>query len=189
MKQIHISTRSRWRRWLAENHDKEKSGIWLVFCKKATGRPSLEYEESLEEALCFGWIDSIVKRIDDDRYCRKFTPRKDESQWSNGNRARVAKLIQEGRMTAFGLAKIKAAKRSGNWEKDPRPPIHSDIPRNLANALGRNRKAQEFFAKLAPTYRKHFIGWIVTAKKPETRAKRLKESLALLAKGEKLGLK
>ena len=189
MKQVHVTTRSQWRRWLAENHDQEKQGIWLVFHKKETGRPSLGYEEAVEEALCFGWIDSIIKRIDDDKYCRKFTPRKDRSSWSNLNTRRAEKAIREGRMTEFGLAKIRAAKRSGSWERDPRPAIRLDVPRDLSEALARNRKAKDFFEMLAPTYQRHFVGWIATAKKPETRAKRLNESLALLRRGEKLGLK
>jgi len=189
MKQVHVSTRGQWRKWLAANHDKEENGIWLVFYKKETGKPSLEYGESVEEALCFGWIDSIIKRIDDEKYCRKFTPRKGGSRWSNTNKKRVEKIIKEGRMTGFGLAKIEAARKSGAWELDPQPVIGMDIPQELSKALERNGKAREFFEGLAPTYRKHFIGWIVTAKRPETRAKRLKESLALLARGEKLGLK
>ena len=189
MKQVHVSTRGQWRRWLAENHGREGHGVWLVFNKKGAGRPSLEYEESVEEALCFGWIDSVIKRIDDRTYCRKFTPRKDGSGWSNTNKRRVEKIIREGRMTEFGLAKIKAAKRSGNWERNPRPVIDLGIPQELSEAFARNRKAKDFFEKLAPTYRKHFIGWIVTAKRSGTRAKRVKESLALLARGEKLGLK
>jgi uncharacterized protein YdeI (YjbR/CyaY-like superfamily) len=189
MKEIHVRSRSQWRRWLAENHDQEKKGIWLVFNKKETGRPSLGYEESVEEALCFGWIDSIIKRVNDDQYCRKFTPRKDSSRWSNTNKKRAEKLIKEGRMTGFGLAKIEAAKGSGSWGRDRRPVISMHIPQELSKAFARNRKAKDFFEGLAPTYRKHFIGWIVTAKRPETRAKRLKESLALLASGEKLGLK
>ena len=189
MKRIHVTTRSQWRRWLAENHDREPDGIWLVFQKKKSGKPSLEYEESVQEALCFGWIDSIIKKIDDDRYCRKFTPRKDDSQWSNTNKKRVEKLIKGGKMTEFGLAKVEAAKRSGRWQKDPRPVINMEVPPELSEALARKKKAKEFFEKLAPTYQKQFIGWIVTAKRPETRAKRIRESLALLAKGEKLGIK
>jgi len=189
MKQIYVSSRVQWRSWLAENHDKAESGIWLVFFKRQTGRPSIEYEESVEEALCFGWIDSIIKRIDEEKYCRKFTPRKSGSRWSNTNRKRAENVIKEGRMTEFGLAKIEAAKRSGSWEKDPRPVINMDIPSDLSEALERNRKAKDFFEKLAPTYQKHFIGWIVTARRDETKAKRLKESMALLARGEKLGLK
>ncbi len=189
MKQLCFSSRDQWRRWLTENHAKEEKGIWLVYFKKATGRPSVTYEESVEEALCFGWIDSVLKRIDKERYCRKFTPRKDASVWSNLNRQRVSKVIQEGRMTEFGLAKVAAAKRSGRWESDPRPKINLDVPPELSKALKQNQKAKDFFGKLAPTYRKHFIGWIGTAKRPETRKKRIRESLRLLARGEKLGPK
>jgi uncharacterized protein YdeI (YjbR/CyaY-like superfamily) len=174
---------------LDENHDRETGGIWLVFHKKGTGRPSLEYEESVEEALCFGWIDSLIKRIDDESYCRKFTPREDGSGWSNANKKRVEKIVRESRITAFGQAKVEAAKRSGRWEINPRPAISLDVPKDLSGALARNGTAKDFFESLAPTYRKHFIGWIVTAKRPETRAKRLKESLALLEKRQKLGLK
>lgn len=189
MKQIHVTTRSEWRRWLAENHDREQEGIWLVYQKRETGRPSLEYEESVEEALCFGWIDSIIKRIDDRKYCRKFTPRKNDSGWSIANKRRVERMIKEGRMTEFGRAKVDAAKRSGRWEVDPHPMIDMDVPRDLSEALVQDRNAKDFFEQLAPTYRRHFIGWIVTAKRPETRAKRIRESLTLLARGEKLGLK
>ncbi len=189
MKQVQLTTRSQWRRWLAENHKREKDGIWLVFQKKPTGRFSLQYEESVEEALCFGWIDSVIKRIDEDKYCRKFTPRNDNSVWSPTNRRRVAKIISEGKMTEFGLAKVEAAKRLGNWMADSRPFVPEQLPREISAALAQNRVAKDFFEKLAPSYRRHFIGWIITAKRPETRARRLTESLALLEKGQKLGLK
>ena len=112
MRQIQVSTRGEWRKWLAENYDKEADGIWLVFYRRAAGRASLGYEEALEEALCFGWIDSIIKKLDEARYCRKFTPRKNTSRWSPANRKRVAKLMKSGAMTEFGLAKIEAAKRA-----------------------------------------------------------------------------
>jgi uncharacterized protein YdeI (YjbR/CyaY-like superfamily) len=157
MKQLHFTTRSQWRQWLAKNHDQEKNGVWLLFHRKNTGRPVLCYEESVEEALCFGWIDSIIKRIDDDSYCRKFTPRKDDSAWSNKNKHRVEKVTQEGRMTAVGQAKVDAATKSGRWAKDPRPVINRDVPQDLSEALDRNRNAMNFFENLAPTYRKHFI--------------------------------
>ncbi len=189
MRQVRVTTRSEWRRWLAENHDQERDGIWLVFQRKETGKPSLEYEESVEEALCFGWIDSIIRRVDDETYCRKFTPRRDGSGWSDTNKKRIEKITKEGRMTEFGLAKVEAAKRSGRWETNPRPVVRLEIPRDVSEALAGNRTARDFFEKLAPTYQKHFAGWIVTAKRAETRAKRLKESLALLERGEKLGLK
>ena len=143
----------------------------------------------MEEALCFGWIDSIIKRIDLGKYCRKFTPRRANSQWSSLNKKRAEKVIKAGRMTEFGLAQVEAAKKSGIWKLDPTPVIDLDLPQELSAALARNGKAREFFETLAPTYRKQFIGWIVTAKRPETMAKRLKESLRLLASGRKLGLK
>jgi uncharacterized protein YdeI (YjbR/CyaY-like superfamily) len=189
MKQVLLTTRSQWRRWLVANHDRQEDGIWLVFHKKETGRPSLEYEESVEEALCFGWIDSLIKKIDEYRYCRKFTPRKDDSAWSDSNKKRVEKIVREGRMTEFGLAKIEAAKKSGRWQMNPRVAIPADVPPDLSEALAKNSNAMAFFAQLAPTYQKQFIGWIVMAKRPETRAKRIETSLALLATGEKLGLK
>ena len=188
MKKICITTRSKWRRWLAENHDSRPDGIWLVFYKKATGRQSLEYGEAVEEALCFGWIDSIIKRIDDEKYCRKFTPRKDNSNWSATNKKRVAKLIKEGLMTDVGMAKVRIAKKSGMWNVDSRPAISTEVPEELSRALGRNRKAREFFETLAPTYRNQFIGWIATAKRPETKAKRVKQSVELLAAAKKLGM-
>src|SRR5579863_366528 len=117
MKQVRVTTRAQWRRWLAKNHDRETNGAWLVFQKKHTDRPSLDYEEAVEEALCFGWIDSIIRRIDDGTYCRKFTPRKNDSAWSNENKTRVEKVTGEGRMTQFGQAKVDAAKRSGRWTR------------------------------------------------------------------------
>lgn len=189
MRRVHVSTRGEWRRWLIENHRTEVEGIWLVYHKKQTGKGSLEYEESVDEALCFGWIDSIIKRIDAATYCRRFTPRKDSSRWSDSNRNRVERLIKEGAMTEFGLAKVEAAKRSGNWARDSRPTLTLDVPQDFSEAQARNQRAKGFFEKLAPSHRKHFIAWIVTAKRPETRARRLQECLAFLGKGEKLGLK
>lgn len=189
MRQIAFTDRDEWRRWLAENHDKEGQGIWLVFYKKAAGRPSVGYEEAVEEALCFGWIDSIIKRIDDGTYCRKFTPRKEDSRWSISNKERVEKIIKEGRMTRFGMAKVDAARKSGNWEMDQRPVITMETSRELLDGLRRNRKAKDNFEKLAPSHQQRFMGWIANAKRPETRTKRLKESLDLLARGDKLGLR
>lgn len=189
MKQLRVSNCAEWRRWLAENHTREKDGIWLVYYKKQAGKSSVEYEESVEEALCFGWVDSLIKRIDENAYCRKFTPRKEDSKWSVSNKERVEKIIREGRMTEFGLAKIEAAKRLGNWHLPARPDIDLELAPEFTAALASNKKARESFESLAPTYQKHFIGWIVTAKRPDTRAKRVKESVALLVRREKLGLK
>lgn len=161
----------------------------MVFFKKETRKPSIEYESAVEEALCFGWIDSVIKKIDASKYARKFTPRKDKSNWSELNKRRAEKMIREGRMTKFGLAKIELAKKSGNWDKEEMNDISFALPPEFKKALARNKKAKEHFEKLAPTYQKHYIVWIAVAKRKETRAKRIKESIALLEKGKKLGLK
>jgi uncharacterized protein YdeI (YjbR/CyaY-like superfamily) len=103
---LYVTTRDEWRAWLAEHHDTEKE-VWLVSYKKHTGRPQIPYDDAVEEALCFGWIDSLVKTIDDERFAQKFTPRKEKSNWSESNKGRVRKLVREGRMTEAGLATAK----------------------------------------------------------------------------------
>jgi uncharacterized protein YdeI (YjbR/CyaY-like superfamily) len=188
MKKLYVINRDEWRDWLSRYHSSEKE-VWLIFNKKETSRPTIPYEDAVEEALCFGWVDSIIRKIDSKKYVRKFTPRNDNSVWSALNRKRSNKMIKEKKMTDFGLTKIKAARKAGLWDKNPGPRIPSKIPAQFAKALAHNKKAKETFDKLAFSYRRHYIGWIVTAKRPETKAKRIKESIALLAKGEKLGLK
>lgn len=189
METLEVQTLEEWRAWLAENFDKE-SEIWLVYYKKGTGIPTIAYNASVEEALCYGWVDSLIERIDDQKYARKFTPRKPDSDWSPSNIQRVEKLIAAGRMTEHGLKLVEAAKLSGSWD-DPaqRPRLDYEVPDAFAQALAGNPKAQETFDSLAPTYRKRYLAWIITAKRPETRAKRIRESIELLAQGKKLGLK
>lgn len=189
MKQLDITNREIWRAWLAENHQKENE-IWLVFYKKESGHPSLAYESAVEESLCYGWIDSLIKKIDDQKYARKFTPRSAASLWSESNKKRIKKLIEQGRMTEHGLKLIQAAQKSGCWDQAAnRPEISPEIPAELLQALEQNAKAKVFFDQLAPTYQKQFSIWISLAKRPQTREKRLRESLTLLERGEKLGLK
>ena len=188
MKQLYLKTAYEWREWLHNNHDKETE-VWLIFFKKETGEPSIEYESAVEEALCFGWIDSIIKKIDDEKYARKFTPRKDNSKWSELNKKRVARLIENNRITDIGMAKVEKAKCNGQWDKPDRPNIQFNIPKIFQVALDQNRKAKENYEQLAPTYQKQYIGWIVVAKRQETKEKRIKESIELLEKGKKLGLK
>lgn len=188
MKQLYVTNRDQWRNWLSRHHA-TKAEIWLIFYKKETSKPTIPYEAAVEEALCFGWIDSIIKRVDGTKYARKFTPRKDNSNWSELNKKRANKMIKEGRMTDFGLAKIQTAKKTGLWDQDSRPQISLDIPPEFVKALARNKKAKENFDRLAPSYRKHYIGWIVVAKRAETKKRRIDESIALLEKGKKLGLK
>jgi uncharacterized protein YdeI (YjbR/CyaY-like superfamily) len=179
---LEVRNRQQWRTWLGKHHA-SSPGVWLVFYKDHTGVKSMPYEESVREALCFGWIDSLIKRLDDDRYARKFTPRKPTSKWSDINRKRWAELKAARVLAAAGLA----AAPTGNTYA-PLPAI-PDLPAYIAKALKANPKAWGFFQQLAPTYRRHFVGWIHTAKRPETREKRIRESLALLAAEKKLGLK
>ncbi|MHC4559395.1 MAG: YdeI/OmpD-associated family protein [Planctomycetota bacterium] len=188
MKQLYVTSRNQWRHWLSRHHSTE-TGIWLVFYKKETSKPTIDYEAAVEEAICFGWVDSIIKRIDAARYARKFTPRTDKSKWSLLNKKRADKMIKQGRMTDAGRAKIQTAKKTGLWDQDPRLKISFDVPPELAEALARNKKAKENFNKLAPSYRKHYIGWIKVAKRPETKKRRIAEAIALLKQDKKLGLK
>ncbi len=189
MKEVYVKNREEWREWLHENHNKEKKGIWLIFFKKKTKIPTLEYNHAVEEALCFGWVDSIIKKIDEEKYVRKFTPRDSKSLWSPSNKRRVKEMIKQGKMTEHGLAKINAAQESGLWDKKDRPQIDFDTPPELEKALGKNKKAREFFEQLAPSYKKQFIGWIKVAKRRETKEKRLFQTIEKLSNGEKLGLK
>jgi uncharacterized protein YdeI (YjbR/CyaY-like superfamily) len=188
MKQLHFKNREKWRNWLSQNHAAENE-LWLIFYKKATGQPCIAYGASVEEALCFGWIDSIIKKIDDAKYARKFTPRKNESNWSELNRKRANKMIKEKRMTEAGLSKIQIAKKTKRWDRNTKPKTDFGISPEFANALDKNPQAKENFENLALTYRKQYIGWINVAKKSETKKQRIAESIALLQKGEKLGLK
>ena len=177
-----VRTRREWRAWLAEHHA-SSAGIWFVFHKKHTGVTSMPYEDAVREALCFGWIDSLVKRLDDDRYALKFTPRKPTSKWSDINRKRWAELESAGLLAAAGRA---AAPTDNRYERRPSIP---ELPAYVANAFKANAKAWRHFRGLARTHRRNFVVWIHIAKRPETRTKRIRESIALLAAGKKLGLK
>ena len=154
-----------------------------MFHKAHTGVQSIRYEDAVREALCFGWIDSLIKRLDDDRYAFKVTPRQPTSKWSDINRNRWAELKAAGRLTSAGLA---AAPTNNRYAQRP---VIPDLPVYIAKALKANAKAWEFFQELAPTHRRHFVVWIHTAKRAETRERRIRESVALLAAGKKLGLK
>jgi uncharacterized protein YdeI (YjbR/CyaY-like superfamily) len=184
---LEMKDRRAWRRWLAAHHGQHRE-VWLVFHKKHTGRPSLAYEDAVCEALCFGWIDSIIQRIDDDRYARKFTPRVDDWKWSALNKARAARMIKEGRMTAVGLAKASDLQAKPT-AAPPRLPRDLPPPPDLLAALRRTPAAWRNFQALAPSYRRRYVGWVVLAKKEETRRRRIEEAVQRLARGEKLGLK
>jgi len=189
MKTLELNTREAWRAWLTENHDQVEE-IWLVYYKKETGIPTLDYGETRDEALCFGWVDSLIKKIDDTKYTRKFTPRKDSSKWSKVNKARVETLIKEGLMTEHGLKKVDAAKRSGSWANPvEKPSMDFKMPADFAQALKDHPQAENTYNNLSPSHQKQYLGWIVTAKRPETRQKRINEAVKLLVQGKRLGLK
>ena len=179
---LRLTNRRQWRAWLRKHHT-SSPGVWLVFHKAHTGVESIPYEDAVREALCFGWIDSLIKRLDDDRFALKVTPRKPTSKWSDSNRKRWAELKAAGLLTPAGLA---AAPTTNTYA--PRPVI-PQLPAYIAKALKTNARAWQFFRALAPTYRRDFVVWIHIAKRPETRARRIRESIALLAAGKKLGLK
>jgi len=180
---VEARTVAQWRAWLAKHHDSE-SEAWLIFQRRHTGRQSVAYEDAVDEALCFGWIDSLVRRLDDARYARKFTPRKPGSRWSTANRQRYARLKAAGRLTPAGL-KLEPTVRSGDA---PRP-SYAEIPRYIQDALKNHPAAWNYFKSLAPSYRRMYIGWIDSAKQPATKMRRLQEAIGLLAAGKKLGLK
>ncbi len=180
-------TTDQWRAWLADNHGVVK-GIWLLFHKKHTGKPALAYEEAVEEALCFGWIDGILKRIDDEKHMIRFCPRRKNSVWSQHNKKRVRKLIEAGRMTEAGLAKVKEAKANGQWEEAALREDATRVPPELTAALARNEKARQHFATLAPSYRKQFVYWVTSAKRDQTRQKRIAETVRRLATGKRPGM-
>jgi uncharacterized protein YdeI (YjbR/CyaY-like superfamily) len=187
--QLYCKTVGQWREWLEQHHSTE-SVVWLVFYKKGLSDQTFDYDGALDEALCYGWVDSVIKKLDEQRYARKFTPRKETSQWSAINKRRVAQLIAAGRMTPAGMALIEAAKTNGQWDKVFGPPkVGDEVPEELQSALEQNATALKNFEQLAPSLRKRYIVWIVMAKRPETRAQRIKEAVALLEKGEKLGLR
>jgi len=249
-KMLHVTSRAEWRVWLTKHYQSETE-VWLIFHKKHTGRPRISYDHAVEEALCFGWIDSIVRRIDAEKFAQKFTPRRDGSRWSALNKRRLHTLIREGRMTEAGLAKadpvtlreeprpkpgardmdiprvvkealmanakawrnfrsltpsrrrayvrlIMDAKKAETRERQVRHAIAllqqgtgdlDDIPRFLKQGLLGDVKAWENFQNLAPSYRRHYVGWIMHAKQEETRERRLREAVALLRQNRKLGLK
>jgi len=161
--------------------------VWLIFYKQHTGLPSITYSDALDEALCFGWVDSLVKRLDEARYARKFTPRKADSRWSTINRKRYAALKAAGRLQPSG---IKRAPTGRSYDSRPQKfQMPATVPSYIQAALKKQPAAKLYFEGLAPSHRRRYIGWIESAKREETKARRLQEAIRLLAAGKPLGLK
>ncbi|WP_346855859.1 YdeI/OmpD-associated family protein [uncultured Draconibacterium sp.] len=189
MKKHSFSNTQEWEQWLQNFHSTE-SELWLVYYKKHTEKPCISYDDSVKTALCYGWIDGLVKRIDDECYARKFTPRNPKSLWSESNKKRVAELLKEGKMEPAGLKLIEAAKKNGNWEKVVQPPeIDTTLSAEFKSALSKNAEAKTFFESLAGNHKNQFNMWINLAKRIETKQKRIRESIRLLESKQKLGLK
>lgn len=183
LKTLDARTADQWRRWLADHHDSE-SEVWLVFHKRHTGRASIAYQDAVDEALCFGWVDSLIKRLDDARYARKFTPRKPDSHWSTVNRRRYSQLKASGRLMPAGLNRAPTDR-----SYDAPRPSTSKVPRYIQQAMRKRPTAWRYFQSLAPSQRRMYIGWIDSAERQETKIRRLQEAIRLLAAGKKLGLK
>jgi uncharacterized protein YdeI (YjbR/CyaY-like superfamily) len=178
---VEVPDRASWRRWLAARHE-QREAIWLVLHKKSSDGTSPGYEEAVEEALCFGWIDSTVNRLDEKRNVQLFAPRKPRSTWSASNKQRVARLERDGLLAPAGIATIELAKENGSWnaldavERLEEPP-------ELAAALDADAAARESWNGFSPSSRKAILWWVVSAKRPETRARRIEQTVRMAAKG------
>jgi uncharacterized protein YdeI (YjbR/CyaY-like superfamily) len=171
---LYFPTRREWRKWLQQNQARATEA-WVLRYKKASGITSITYEEALEEALCYGWIDGRVRGVDGEKSAVRFSPRKPKSNWSKVNKDRAEKLIAEGKMAAAGMAKIDAAKKSGAWESAYVLKVAQEIPSDLQEALSRNKEAEANFRKFPPSRRNAYIYYLNAAKTPATRQKRITE--------------
>jgi uncharacterized protein YdeI (YjbR/CyaY-like superfamily) len=185
-KNLYVINRDEWRAWLKENH-KSKKEIWLVYYKKHTGKQRIPYDDAVEEAICFGWIDSTIRKLDEEKYAQKYTPRRSGSVWSLLNIKRAHKMIKEERMTQAGLALFKeAGKKKSSKARIPGKKL--SVPADLKKALSKNKKAMNNFDNFAPSYKKMYILWIDDAKKQETRRKRIKRVVEWAVKNQKPGM-
>ena len=184
LKDFHPLNRQEWRDWLTENYDKS-NGVWFVYFKKHTGKPRVSYEEAVEEALCFGWIDSVARSFDEDRSRILFTPRKPKSVWSKPNKTRVERLIKSGAMTEIGLAKIEAAKKDGSWDA-LNASDNLEIAADLQKAFDADKQAEKNFHAFTNGVKKVILSWVNSAKRAETRAARIAKLVALAAKNKRV---
>ena len=180
-----FATQQKFATWLAKHH-KSASGVWIRFAKAASGIPSIKYAEAVDVALCWGWIDSQSKGVDENWYLQRFTPRGSRSPWSRINCAKAEALIAAGKMKPAGLAEIERARNDGRWDRAYDSPAHATVPADLAAALARNRRASDFFQTLNSINRYAILHRVQMAKKAETRARRIDTFVRMLARKEKL---
>jgi len=179
-----FASKKKWTDWLAKQHDKSP-GVWLKIAKRDSGIPSVTYDEAVESALCYGWIDGQKKGFDDKYWLQKFTPRGPKSIWSKINTEKVERLIESGEMRPAGLKSIEAAKNDGRWDAAYASQKNISIPDDFHSALDKNKKAKAFFETLKSAERYSFLFRIQTAKKAETRAKRIQQFIEMLERNEK----
>lgn len=180
IKTFHAKTRKEWRKWLEKNHQSEKS-VWLIIYKKESDIPSVYYPEAVDEALCFGWIDSKPNKRDDNSYYQFFAKRNSKSNWSKANKQKVAKLIKQGLMQPVGFEMIEIAKQNGTWTALDEVE-NLLIPDDLQELFSSNKTAFENWGNFPPSSKRIILEWILNAKKPETRQKRIEETVALAEK-------
>lgn len=186
---FHPLSREEWRQWLMQNH-LLLQGVWFVYYKKETGKPRVTYDEAVEEALCFGWIDSLPRKLDSERTMLKFTVRKPKSVWSALNKRRVEKLIRDKKMMPAGLASIRLAQSNGSWDtltETDQQAATGTIPPDLEKRFARNKKAAAHFSAFSESIRRQFLYWISSAKRPETRKARLDQTVKMAAANKKPG--
>ncbi|MCU0491258.1 MAG: YdeI/OmpD-associated family protein [Chloroflexaceae bacterium] len=180
---IHPLSRAEWRAWLEQHHSRT-AGIWLITYKKATGKPRIEYDDAVEEALCFGWVDSKPNKLDDERSLLWFAPRKLGTGWSKPNKERVDRMMAAGLMTEAGMAKVRAAQQDGSWNALDEVEALV-IPPDLAEALAANPPAQSYFEAFPRSAKRGILEWISNAKTSATRAKRIEETARLAAENQR----
>ena len=182
-KTVYAKTRKDWRKWLEKNHQSEQS-IWLIIYHKKSKTQSVHYDDAIEEALCFGWVDSTANKRDEESFYLYFAQRKSKSNWSKPNRERVARMIKQGLMTPAGQTQIDLAKKTGTW--DALSEVQNNlIPEDLQKLFNRNKSAFKNFQTFSPSSQRVILAWILNAKRPETRQKRIDETVKLAAKNLK----
>jgi len=177
MKTLYVEDRGKWRAWLEANSGRATE-VWLVCYRKDSGRPRVEYGEAVEEAICFGWIDSKVKKLDEERFAQLFTPRKPKSKWSPSNIARAKRMIQEGKMTPAGLKVFHPSNKT--------PSLPTQLPAALEEQFRKQKAAWENFLHFTPSYQRMTIGWVASAKQEATQLRRLQQLIARSAANQRI---
>ena len=181
---VPFASRGAWEAWLEEHHATSE-GLWLKIAKKGSGLETVTYDQAVEIALCYGWIDGQARKLDEHYYLQRFTPRRPRSKWSKINRQRATELVERGKMKPAGLREVERAKADGRWEAAYDSPSTATVPEDLLRELEKNEKAREFFSKLDGRNRYAILYRIQDAKRPETRTQRIAEYVAMLAEQKK----